>query len=687
MTTLQVMEEFVKPQTAATGLSWCDHLVSHSAARTNGWRPEENAGELQPVATAQVFLSHAWLYLFLDVVDAVERHFRGSNEDPSIWFDVFSVSQHKSQTRDFNWWQSTFLSAVGSMGRVLMVMQPWDRPTTLTRVWCIFEAYSCEATRSNFGVAMTESESNTLVSKIGGDPEALLRTLSMVSCEACKATEPKDRDQILEVIKRSVGFVRLDSMVSRKVEMAVYQEVYKRFNNAREESNFKEAASLGLSLGKMCQLMRNHREAEEIFRECIAMAIQAEESNAYCLQVNLGLAVACSRLGQKAAALAQYKRCRQILERMESAVADSDENDIVLEVLSGYALEYLAADKQNRSENPAAECLSTTSIPKSWGALHNLALLMLEQGQAAEAQELISKCLQARQVNLLQDDPSSKDFLVRAGEKGLWHPDALDTLALLARALQLQEKCEDAATLLTQLLALRERFLGPEHGDTKETRSRLLLLAKTRPRASKVPANSVSSSVSFRSALAPSSGGKAQKRQFSAVKEPEMRDWESIVQRLYSRLPGLTALQLSQVQEMDMHACEVMALQGMQNQLRTLDLRSLPSPLLSYAPSCDRDMFLSGTRFAAYGQTLIAGALGGLTGSLQDLNLRSCITACEWFDCLDYFFDFSPFYSQLDLGKDALLKMVECAIQLTKLHSLALWSALFIFPITSFGPC
>jgi adenosine/AMP kinase len=42
-------------------------------------------------------------------------------------------------------------------------------------VWCIFEAYSCEATRSNFGVAMTESESNTLVSKIGGDPEALLR--------------------------------------------------------------------------------------------------------------------------------------------------------------------------------------------------------------------------------------------------------------------------------------------------------------------------------------------------------------------------------------------------------------------------------------------------------------------------------------------------------------------------------
>ncbi len=97
-------------------------------------------------------------------------------------------------------------------------------------------------------------------------------------------------------------------------------------------------------------------------------------------------------------------------------------------------------------------------------------------------------------------------------------------------------------------------------------------------------------------------------------------------------------------------------------------------------------MFLSGTRFTAHGQILIIRALGGLVGSLQDLNLRSCISECECFDCLDYWFDLCPFDSHLNLGKDALLKMVACVTQLTNLHSLALWSALFIFPITSFGP-
>ena len=79
--------------------------------------------------------------------DAVERHFDSSNSDPFVWFDVFSVSQHKSDFLDFKfkWSQGTFLNAVGYMGHVLMVMLPWNEqtgailswkeesPTTLTR--------------------------------------------------------------------------------------------------------------------------------------------------------------------------------------------------------------------------------------------------------------------------------------------------------------------------------------------------------------------------------------------------------------------------------------------------------------------------------------------------------------------------------------------------------------------------
>jgi hypothetical protein len=90
----------------------------------------------------QVFYSHAWKFLFLEVVEAAQRYFKASGDDPFIWFDVFSVSQHKSGVRPFEWWNGAFLNAVSTIGFVLMCMQPFEDPrthtppwTTLSRVW------------------------------------------------------------------------------------------------------------------------------------------------------------------------------------------------------------------------------------------------------------------------------------------------------------------------------------------------------------------------------------------------------------------------------------------------------------------------------------------------------------------------------------------------------------------------
>jgi hypothetical protein len=97
----------------------------------------------------QVFYSHAWKFLFLEVVEAAQRYFKGSGDDPYIWFDVFSVSQHKSGVRPFEWWNGAFLNAVSTIGFVLMCMQPFEDPrthtppwTTLSRVWYVHFDFS-----------------------------------------------------------------------------------------------------------------------------------------------------------------------------------------------------------------------------------------------------------------------------------------------------------------------------------------------------------------------------------------------------------------------------------------------------------------------------------------------------------------------------------------------------------------
>ena len=63
----------------------------------------------------------------MDVADAIKVHFADSNKDLGIWFDLFSVSQHKVEVRPFEWWNSAFLDAIREIGKVLMLVQSFEK--------------------------------------------------------------------------------------------------------------------------------------------------------------------------------------------------------------------------------------------------------------------------------------------------------------------------------------------------------------------------------------------------------------------------------------------------------------------------------------------------------------------------------------------------------------------------------
>ena len=134
MTTKDACEEIVKPATAATKVSYVDFL--------------------QLNAKANKFVSHAWKYTFEDIVAALET----SNQDGDIlWFDICTVNQHKSETRDFDWWQTTFQDAVREIGCTVLVLSPWERPIPLTRSWCIWEVFSTLVTGVKLEVVMSDT--------------------------------------------------------------------------------------------------------------------------------------------------------------------------------------------------------------------------------------------------------------------------------------------------------------------------------------------------------------------------------------------------------------------------------------------------------------------------------------------------------------------------------------------------
>ena len=79
------------------------------------------------VGTATVFISHACKQNFLQVVNALQNHFKDT-PDVFVWFSSFSNNQHLTPNLPFEWFTSTFKSAIQDFGHTVMVLHPITTP-------------------------------------------------------------------------------------------------------------------------------------------------------------------------------------------------------------------------------------------------------------------------------------------------------------------------------------------------------------------------------------------------------------------------------------------------------------------------------------------------------------------------------------------------------------------------------
>ena len=137
LTTAQVVEQVIKRDTLERSCTYAELLLArHDASAA----PASRA----PVGRANAFVSHAWSYRFVELVDALLTHFEGTDGagDAYLWLDIFVGSQHKAPNLPSRWWTETFRGAVCAVGRTVLVLQPWNAPEPLTRSWCLVRA--CE---------------------------------------------------------------------------------------------------------------------------------------------------------------------------------------------------------------------------------------------------------------------------------------------------------------------------------------------------------------------------------------------------------------------------------------------------------------------------------------------------------------------------------------------------------------
>ena len=77
------------------------------------------------IAPATVFVSHAWKYNIVEVIDAMEQY-EVLHPNSYFWFDLFINNQNNTASVPQEWWSTTFRTSIKTIGSVLLILSPWD---------------------------------------------------------------------------------------------------------------------------------------------------------------------------------------------------------------------------------------------------------------------------------------------------------------------------------------------------------------------------------------------------------------------------------------------------------------------------------------------------------------------------------------------------------------------------------
>ena len=256
LATDDVKERFIVPMTQATRLSLCEQMKQRGDAR---------------VQRATWFVSHAWRYKFLDLVTALEMFFADIGGGVIIWLELFSTSQHSTFSKPPEWWQHTFVSAIGQMGQMVMVMTPWDNPVSLTRAWCLVELFACRSSGSRFDVALPPCERARFIEEICDKAGAFYGMLSKVNTAKSECSRDSDRQRIFAAVRGlDGGFTGLDRSVlhtmTEWLQLQLEQEMAHAVADGRKDVECKMMSALG----RLFQDKGEYDRALPLYEECLA---------------------------------------------------------------------------------------------------------------------------------------------------------------------------------------------------------------------------------------------------------------------------------------------------------------------------------------------------------------------------------------------------------------------------------
>ena len=221
-TTSDVVQRFIVPSTKECA---CSFVQAHV---------ERNEQQARAVGHADIFVSHAWSYKFVDLIATLQEHRRRrfainpNMPEPHYWIDIFAVNQH-------NLFGSSELpmlkDVIAASKEVLVTLSPWDHPVALTRIWCLFEILTAMTSDTPITVELPPNDVAAFDAALSDDFSNIRSSLCHIDSANAQATNPIDLQRIREQIKSTVGFTALNTLVKDRLRAWLLETVDSRLSD------------------------------------------------------------------------------------------------------------------------------------------------------------------------------------------------------------------------------------------------------------------------------------------------------------------------------------------------------------------------------------------------------------------------------------------------------------------------
>eukprot|EP00405_Crypthecodinium_cohnii_P029120 CAMPEP_0206509586 /NCGR_PEP_ID=MMETSP0324_2-20121206/59024_1 /ASSEMBLY_ACC=CAM_ASM_000836 /TAXON_ID=2866 /ORGANISM="Crypthecodinium cohnii, Strain Seligo" /LENGTH=975 /DNA_ID=CAMNT_0054000685 /DNA_START=154 /DNA_END=3078 /DNA_ORIENTATION=- len=183
---------------------------------------------------ANVFLSWVWSYRLSVVCDGLQRWALLSDRDPErvFLFICFFCNNQSRILREQTAFgsdtlQNLFERRLVKIGCMVALMDSWDSPVYIQRIWTIYEQFVA----THLGIAvefiLPAEPAATLITELEKGKDGInnvISTVSKVDAEHAKATFEEDEQQVKRLISKSIGFRSVNKAVKTRIITWIAEE-------------------------------------------------------------------------------------------------------------------------------------------------------------------------------------------------------------------------------------------------------------------------------------------------------------------------------------------------------------------------------------------------------------------------------------------------------------------------------